>query len=126
MAKRSVPLGRNALLFGVLMLAAVWLAGCSSTKHPTITVVPQNGGTSFLISGSGFSNGSPCASMGAAFPSLPWVSISHDVGCNGGSFSNYSWTPAPIAGCTASTTVVVIAVDIATYVPTFAQASIAW
>ena len=45
------------------MFAAVLLSSCSPTLHPTITVTPQNGGSSFVISGNGFSSGSPCATL---------------------------------------------------------------
>jgi hypothetical protein len=45
------------------MFAAVLLSGCATTVHPTITVTPQNGGTSFVITGTGFSNVSPCATL---------------------------------------------------------------
>ena len=106
------------------MFAAVLLSGCSRTLHPTITVTPQNGGSSFVISGSGFSSGSPCATLSYVPP--PGVtSIKKDVPCKGGQFNPpVPWTPHQIPGCTANTPVAVIAVDHKTATLTWASVTI--
>jgi hypothetical protein len=93
------------------IFAAVLLSGCSSTVHPTITLTPQNGGSSFAISGHGFSSGSPCATLSYVPPSGV-TSIKEDVPCGGGQFTPIvAWKPAQVPACTANTPVTVIAVD---------------
>jgi len=116
MASRLVPLTSNRFYLMSLAVAAVWLAGCSRTLHPQITVVP-NGVNSFLISGSGFSTGSTCASLNFVpkSTSLPWNLISTGVSCSGGVFNNYQWTPPSMPGCTANTPGNVLAVDPANF-----------
>ena len=104
--------------------AAVLLSGCSRTLHPTITVTPQNGGGSFVISGSGFSSGSPCATLSYVPPSGV-TSIKKDVPCKGGQFNPpVPWTPHQIPGCTANTPVAVIAVDHKTANPAIQTVSV--
>ena len=113
-------------LFVVLpAFAGVLLSGCSPTLHPTITVAPQNGGSSFKISGKGFSSGSPCATLSYDPPSGV-TTIMANVPCAGGKFSpDVAWTPAQVPGCTiANTPVTVIAVDHKTATPTGAPVSI--
>jgi len=118
-----------------LMLAVGFLSSCSRTPPPTINVTPQNGGTSFLITGSGFTVNAqgaysvPCAQLsftpepaGSGTP----VSIGQ-VYCNGlgvlvgFEYGNpgYTWTPnLPLPQCNRDTplnTVVnVVASDIIT------------
>jgi hypothetical protein len=115
-----------------LMLAVAFLSSCSRAPLPTITVTPQNGGTSFLITGSGFTVNAqsaysqPCAQLsftpepaGAGTP----VSIGK-VYCNGlgvllGSeygTPGYTWTPKlPLPQCNyqsfLNTNVLVVASD---------------
>jgi hypothetical protein len=109
-----------------LMAAAVLLSCCSPTLRPTIAVVAQNGGSSFLISGTGFSNGSPCASLGATgLPGPdPNVSISKGVNCNHGSFTDFAWSPSQFSGCKANAPIAVIAVDLKTLNPAAAGVSL--
>jgi hypothetical protein len=99
------------------MFAAVLLAGCSTTIRPTIKVIAQNGGTSFLINGSGFSQVSTCATLSyvvqsASGGSTPVPVPPGSVGCNLGTFS-LPWTPSQ-TGCTANTPILVTASDIPT------------
>jgi len=105
--------------------AGVLLSGCSPTLHPTITVTPQNGGSSFVISGKGFSSGSPCATLSYDPPSGV-TTIKANVPCKGGKFRpDVPWTPAQVPGCTiANTPVTVVAVDHKTATPTGAPVSI--
>lgn len=106
------------------VFAAVLLSGCSSTLHPTITVTPQNGGSSFTITGKGFSSGSPCATLSYDPPSGV-ATIKADVPCAGGQFTSIvNWTPAQIPGCTANTPAAVIAVDHKTGTPAAATVSL--
>ena len=113
-------------LFVVLpAFAGVLLSGCSPTLHPTITVTLENGGSSFKISGKGFSSGSPCATLSYDPPSGV-TTIMANVPCAGGKFSpDVPWTPPQVPGCTiANTPVTVIAVDHKTATPTGAPVSI--
>jgi hypothetical protein len=114
-------------LFVVLpAFAGVLLSGCPpTTLHPTITVTPKNGGSSFTISGKGFSSGSgPCATLSYDPPSGV-TTIKANVPCAGGKFSpDVPWTPAQVPGCTAKTPVSVIAVDHKTATLTWASVSI--
>jgi hypothetical protein len=106
------------------MLATVLLSGCSPTLHPTITLTPKNEGSSFVISGSGFSSGSPCAQL-SYLPPSGVTSIKKDVPCKGGKFNPpVSWTPDQIPGCTSNTTVAVIAVDLKTANPAIQTVSV--
>src|ERR1039458_2122863 len=104
------------------MFAAVLLLGCSTTLHPTITVTAQNGGTSFLITGTGFSSGTPCATLSSIVAgtehsggSTPMPIPPGQAPCTGGSFS-LTWTPSQ-GQCTANTPVWVTAFDIPTVNP---------
>src|SRR5215471_718315 len=90
------------------IFAAVWLSGCTSSLHPTITVTPQNGGSSFLVTGGGFSSGSPCATLSYDPPS-GFKTIIADVPCHDHDFTSpVTWKPAEVPGCTANTPVTLI------------------
>ena len=100
------------------------MSSCSLTLHPTITITPQNGGRSFAITGSGFSSGSPCATLSYDPPS-GITTIVKDVPCAKGNFNpNVAWTPAQIPDCTANTPVTVLAVDHRTGNPGSASTSL--
>jgi len=104
------------------IFAAVLLSGCSSTLHPTITITPSSpqAGTSFVVTGMGFSPGSSCAHLSYTVnvgtttnPSGTPVSINAQPTCNGGVFT-LNWTPPQVSNCTANNTVYVNAQDITT------------
>jgi hypothetical protein len=124
-----------------LPLALALLCGCSKTpSHPIIAVTAQNEGSSFQISGSGFSSGSPCATLSyVVLPSGFPQTIESHVPCTSGQLGLPSlpvpsapfvpWTPTPakvsqLNTCTANIPISLIAVDAHTGNVATASASI--
>ena len=114
-------------LFVFPSFAALLLLGCSSTKHPTITITPASpqAAGSFVITGMGFSSGTP----GSACAQLTYtvavgspgnqsgtpVPINSQPSCDGNGGFTFPWTPPQISGCTAANnTVYVNAKDLTT------------
>jgi hypothetical protein len=125
---------KRLLGFGIGILAAAVLSGCSGTLHPMITAQIQGlpGGYGLLINGTGFSPTNPCTSLSlVGYPTAGTItSIDKQVPCTIGSstasFANYTW-PIPLATCpnanVSTISAAVLAVDIKTIDP--AQATVA-
>jgi hypothetical protein len=78
-----------------------------------------------VISGTGFSSGSPCATLSYTPPSSLPVEIKKNVDCAKGDFTpTVAWTPDQVPGCTKNTSVTVLAVDHKTADPAAATVSI--
>jgi hypothetical protein len=119
-------------ILALAILAAALFSGCSPTLHPAITA--QVSGGTLTVSGTGFSQTTPCASLSIFYnPGTPletFASINKQMSCNSGntSFTNYTWSippqTCPSGNTTGTIPATVLAIDIPTFDPATAQVSI--